>query len=174
MATFFGGSAARRAVGAAALAGLLMTGSSGVHAQALVVAVVVHPANAETQLSSAELCDTLRGERTRWADSSLIQVLVPPSDSPEWAVVVRAVCHASVAGFRRQVATSRPFGRASRPPVVAATAAEMKTAVAASPRAIGFLAAPQVDGTLKALSIDGKAPTDPAYPLQKPGKQESR
>ena len=49
MATFFGGSAARRAVGAAALAGLLMTGSSGVHAQALVVAVVVHPANAETQ-----------------------------------------------------------------------------------------------------------------------------
>ena len=79
-------------------------------------------------------------------------------------------------GFRRQVASSRAFGRASRPPQPIKTAAELKQRVAASERAIALVAASELDETLKPLSIDGKSPKEGDYPIQastlsKPAKE---
>jgi ABC-type phosphate transport system substrate-binding protein len=153
---------------AAALAAWLTLGS-GIgrpRAETVAIAVVVNPSNVEQGMTSAELCDTLLGERRRWANGSLIQVFVPPAGSQEWTVILRAVCRTSEAGFRRQVASSRAFGHASRPPQVVATASEMKQRVAASPRAIGFVTTSQLDRTVKTLSIDGLSPTDTNYPIQ--------
>src|SRR3954470_19187043 len=99
-------------------------------AQTSSIAVVVNSSNTEERMTSAELCDTLLGERQRWANGKLIQVFVPPAGSDEWKIVVRAVCRTSEAGFRRQVASSRAFGHASRPPQAVKTAAEMKQRVA--------------------------------------------
>ena len=135
-------------------------------AETVVIAVVVNPSNTEEGMTSAELCDTLLGERRRWTNGSLIQVFVPPAGSQEWTVVLRAVCRTSEAGFRRQVASSRAFGHASRPPQVVETASEMKRRVAASQRAIGFVTSSQLDSTVKTLSIDGRSPADAKYSIQ--------
>jgi hypothetical protein len=135
-------------------------------AETIVIAVIINPSNAERQMARSELCDILRGDRQRWPDGGLIQVFVPPARSPEWSVVIRAVCHLSEEGFRRQVGSSRAFGRASRPPQVISSAAEMKQRIAVSERALGFVATSQLDSTVKTLSIDRKAPTDPDYPIK--------
>jgi hypothetical protein len=140
----------------------------------VVVAVVVHPSNVEDRITSAELCDTLLGERRRWLDGRPIEVLVPPAGSSEWTVAIRAVCRTSEAGFKRQVASSRAFGRASRPPQIVETAADMKKRVAASPRALGFLTVTELDATVKALLIDGLPPTDAKYLIQGPAKPTPR
>jgi ABC-type phosphate transport system substrate-binding protein len=137
-------------------------------AQDASIAVVVNPSNTETGMTSAELCDTLLGDRQRWTNGKLIQVFVPPAGSDEWKVVVRAVCRTSESGFRRQVGSSRAFGHASRPPQVIKTAAEMKQRVAASERALGFVPASQLENSVKALSIDGKSPSDSDYPIRTP------
>ena len=166
---------ARRCL-AAALVGWLTLGS-GIgrpRAQTVAVAVVVNLSNVEEGMTSAELCDTLLGERRRWANGSLIQVFVPPADSQEWTVVLRAVCRTSEAGFRRQVASSRAFGHASRPPQVVATASEMKQRVAASEWAIGFVTTSQLDSTVKTLPIDGRSPTDTEYSIQASTKTPPR
>lgn len=133
--------------------------------QAAAIAVVVHPSNPQEQMTRALLCDILLGERQRWPNGSLIEVSVPPTGSQEWRAVLRAACRMSEAGFSRQVASSRAFGRASRPPQVVATASEMKQRVAASQRAIGFVAVPELDSTVKSLAIDGKKPTDEGYTI---------
>ena len=166
---------ARRCLAAALVAWLALgSGIERPHAETIVIAVVVNPSNTEQKMTRAELCDTLLGDRQRWLDGSRIQVLVPPANSPEWTVVLRAVCRMSEAGFRRQVASSRAFGHASRPPQVVASAAEMKQRVAASQRAIGFVRTSQLDNTVKTLSIDGKSPTDPDYPIQAPAEPPRR
>lgn len=133
--------------------------------QVAAIAVVVHPANPHERMTRALLCDILLGERQRWPNGSLIDVAVPPAGSQEWRAVLRAACRMSEAGFSRQVASSRAFGRASRPPQVVATASEMKQRVATSHRAIGFVAVPELDSTVKALVIDGKRPTDAGYAI---------
>lgn len=135
-------------------------------AQAIATAVIVSPANSQERMTSAQLCDILIGDRRRWADRSLIEVYVPEAGSPEWKAVLRATCRTSEADFRRQVASSRAFGRASRPPQVVTAAIDMKRRVAESPRAIGFVTASELDATVRALAIDGKAPGDPDYPIQ--------
>jgi ABC-type phosphate transport system substrate-binding protein len=166
---------ARRCLSAALVACLTLGLEIGrTRAETVVIAVVVHPSNSEQGMTSAELCDTLLGERRRWENGSLIQVLVPPAGSEEWTIVLRAVCRTSEAGFRRQVASSRAFGHASRPPQVVGTASEMKQRVAASERAIGFVTTSQLDNTVKALSIDGRAPTDAEYPIHASTKDPSR
>jgi hypothetical protein len=151
----------------AALAGCLVLGFAidGARAQAVTIAVVVNPANLERGMSSAELCDILLGERQRWPNGRRIQALVPPAGSPEWTVVLRAVCRLSEAGFSRQVGSRRAFGRSVRPPQAVADASELRRRVAASVDAIGLVAAPQLDGTVKVLSIDGRLPTDAEYSI---------
>ena len=166
---------ARRCLTAALMAALTFASEIGrPRAQSLTVAVVVNLSNSEQRMMSAELCDTLLGERRRWPDGSLIRVLVPPAGSEEWKIVVRQVCRTSEEGFRRQVAGSRAFGRANRLPQVVATASEMKQRVAASAQAIGFVTLPQLDNTVKTLSIDGRSPTDPEYLIQASTKELSR
>jgi hypothetical protein len=166
---------ARRALTAASVASLTLgAGLERSHAQNAAIAVVVNPSNNEDRMTSAELCDTLLGERQRWPDGSLIQVFVPPAGSQEWNAVLRAVCRMSEAGFVRKVGSSRAFGHASRPPQAVATASEMKEKVAGSRRALGFVAASEVDKTVKPLSIDGKSPGDANYSIQMTGKDSRR
>lgn len=136
------------------------------HAQGDPVAVIVHPANTESGMTSARLCDTLLGERQRWSNGELIQVLVPARGSKEWEAVVRAACRTNEVGFSRRLGASRAFGRVSRAPQPIATSSEMTQRVAASPRALGFVVATAVESTVRVLPIDGKSPTDSEYPIQ--------
>jgi ABC-type phosphate transport system substrate-binding protein len=158
---------ARRCLAVVAVAWVILgAGIERPRGQSEAIAVVVHPSNSEQRMTSAELCDILLGERQRWPNGSLIQVFVPPAGSQEWTLVLRAVCRMSESGFRRQVASSRFFGHASRPPQVVATASELKQRVAASQRAIGFVTTSRLDATVKTLSIDGRSPTDTDYSIQ--------
>lgn len=151
---------------AAILSLTILLGAVRPRAQDAALAVVVHPSNALEGMTRVELCDVLLGERQRWPDGNLIEVFVPPAGSREWRLVLRAVCRTNEANFRRQVAGRRAFGRASRLPRTFATNEEIKGRVAASPRALGFVPVPSLDPTLKALSIDGRPPSDPKYPIQ--------
>lgn len=155
-----------RHAAAATLSLTLVLGSVGTRAQNAALAVVVHPSNALESMTRVELCDVLLGERQRWPDGKLIEVFVPPAGSLEWRLVLRAVCRTNEANFRRQVAGRRAFGRANRLPRTFATNEEIKGRVAASPRALGFVPAPSLDPTLKVLSIEGRPPSDPEYPIQ--------
>jgi ABC-type phosphate transport system substrate-binding protein len=137
--------------------------------QAATIAAIVNPGNATSGLSSIELCDILLGDRQRWSNGGRVQVLAPPVGSPEWAAVLKAVCGMSEAGFVRQLNSRRALGRASRPPQVVATPSDMRRLVAGSPNALGFLTASQLDGSVKALTVDGLSPTQPGYPIGPPG-----
>lgn len=130
------------------------------------VAVVAHPSNVHERMTTSELCDVLLGERQRWPTGAPIDVILPPPGSRAWSAILRATCRTNEERFRRQVTARRAFGRASRPPVIIETDAEMVQRVAESERALGFVAAAALDGTVKVLLIDGRSAGDPAYPIR--------
>lgn len=158
--------ALRRRVAIATLSLSVLVTTAGPGAQGTAIAVVVHPGNDQERMTTTDLCDILLGERQRWANGDPIDVFVPPTNSQAWSAVLRGACRTTAVSFRRQVAGRRAFGRATRPLRTMATDADIKQRVGALPRALGFIITASVDLTVKALLIDGKPPSDPAYPLR--------
>jgi hypothetical protein len=81
----------------------------------------------------------------RGAGSTVVLQMAPPSVSAYWI--------------------DRRIRGQGLPPRTVPTPQLMKAVVAKLPGAIGYIAIDQLDDAVQALLIDGKAPSDPRYPL---------
>lgn len=112
------------------------------------VAVVVHPDNPVTNLTVAQLRDIYAGKIKCWSvvggEKGAISALVREEGSEQ-----RKAVEATVMGGRAVEAGLK----------VTASMDEMKTAVAGDKLAIGYILGSAVDETVKAISLNGVAPT---------------
>ena len=113
------------------------------------VAIVVHPSNKVSKLTSQQVIDILSGKITNWSD-------VGGSNAK-----IQVVGRDEASGTRDYVQTTI-IGKTAKFPADALAmpgTGQLKAAVAQTPDAIGYMSAAQVDITVKAVKIDGVAPS---------------
>jgi hypothetical protein len=135
-------------------------------AAATPVAIVVSPDVPVDDLSFSEVRKLFLGERQFWNPKLRVVLLMRAPVAPERNVVLRTIYQMSEAQFR-QYWISKVFRAdvSSGPKIVYSNemASELVNAI---PGAVAFVDASQVPKGLKVLKIDGKMPSDKAYPLR--------
>lgn len=126
------------------------------------IAIVVHPDNAATGLTKDQVVKIFAGEITDWSEvggsNGTITVIAREEGSG-----TRSAFEEMVMG--ETLITSRAILQPSN--------GALRTAVSTTPLSIGFLSLGYIDNTVKALSVDGVAPTEEnckagKYPVVRP------
>ena len=112
-----------------------------------------------------ELGRIFRCEKTDGPAGLKLTIANREKGSPERNLFLKKVYHMNHAAYGRFFLQAVFTGALSAPPRIIPTAAGMKQAAAASPGTVTYILASQIDGTVKALKIDGLAPGDANYPL---------
>jgi ABC-type phosphate transport system substrate-binding protein len=128
------------------------------------VSFIVSAKRPVKNVSSAELGRIFLGQTSRWPDGHRIVLYVRPSNTPEGRVFLDRVVHMADIDYSQWWIGAVFRGQAAAAPRVVETAEAMLKLVAADTDAIGFIAA-GAPADVVVLTVDGKAPSDAAYPI---------
>jgi len=136
------------------------------------VAVIVNKSNPVAAMTIVQLRAILLGAGARWTNGHKITVVMTPAGQPERSRIIRVVCGMSetdfnlsfIHGWRNPDGTMN--GAGGERPTVLGTALQVRQSVAATPHAVGFIRASQVDESVRVVTIDGSHPGEQAYKLR--------
>jgi ABC-type phosphate transport system substrate-binding protein len=156
----------RARTAAAVVLGLAALGAA---ADAGDVAIIVHRSHPENGLTMAELSRVFRMEQQHWKSGDRIDVVLQASGSEKDTII-----QSRVLGLRASELPAFWLGKTFRGEITGAprsfaSDASVKQVVGGSLRAVGYIDSVLLDGTVKALKIDGKSPGEPGYPLSRAG-----
>ncbi len=138
----------------------MFVGAACCLAQARQLAVVTDPANAVSDLTTAELVKIFNARTQTWPDGKAIKVVIPDPDSPEMRLVFRKLL--AMAPEQAQV-----FVQSHSSLFVVASSDEAVLRFVASTRgAIGIVDLFSITKDVKVLKVDGKLPVEPGYVLR--------
>jgi ABC-type phosphate transport system substrate-binding protein len=129
------------------------------------VAVIVHPSNPQSDVSSADLVQILKMERQHWSAGGRIYVVLQESGTREKELVLRKLYGMKEAELKQHYLGKLYRGEIASFPRIAHSNAAARRLVSQAPNAISFVDAASADATVKVLRIDGKKPGEPAYVL---------
>jgi ABC-type phosphate transport system substrate-binding protein len=148
------------------LAGLLaLVGLNVEAATAPEVAVIVHPSNPQSDVSSADLVQILKMERQHWAAGGRIYVVLQESGTREKELVLKKLYRMTDAELKQDYLGKLYRGEIASFPRIAHSNAAARKLVSQAPNAISFIDAASADATVKVLRIQGKKPGEPGYVL---------
>ena len=130
-----------------------------------VLAVIVNPKNSTTNLTFNQLRSYMKLERQFWPDKERCALLLRPSNSPEMKILLEQVYRMSADELRKYWVGKVFRGEIPARPAVVPTAAAAGTRVRKVPAALTVVLSDQMPEGVRALTIDGKKPGDPGYPL---------
>jgi phosphate transport system substrate-binding protein len=130
------------------------------------LAIIVAASVPLDAVTSEQLGRIFRCEETDGPNGTKLTVLNREKGCPERQLVLRKIYHMNDAAYNRFFMQAVFTGALAAPPQVVAGGAAMRRAAAANPGAVTYIRATQLDGTVKALKIDGLSPGDPDYPLK--------
>lgn len=129
------------------------------------VAIIVHRNQPQEAVSMAELGRIFRLDQQHWKNGEKIDLVLQLSGSAKEAVILDRI-------YRMKAEELKPFwlgkifrGELTAAPRTFASDASVRQYVAGNLRAVGFIDSVLLDAAVKALSIDGKRPGEPGYPL---------
>lgn len=128
-----------------------------------VLAVVVHPSAPLSDLTLDNLRRLYLGKTRTFRDGKPVTLLELPSVRKAFYRLALGMTEDQV---KRAWIALVFQGEANAPPRVMASAEEVRAWVASHPDAIGFLPVDAVTTGVKVLTIGGKGPRDPGYPLR--------
>ena len=129
------------------------------------VAVIVHPSNPQSDVSSADLVQILKMERQHWAAGGRIYLVLQESGTQEKELVLRRLYRMKDAEVKQHYLGKLYRGEIASFPRIAHSNAAARRLVSQAPNAISFVDASALDATVKVLRIDGKKPGEPGYAL---------
>lgn len=130
------------------------------------VSFIVSARRAQRSVSSAELRRMFLGQTSRWSDGRRIIIYVRPSNTAEGRVFLDRLIRMSDIDYSQWWIGAVFRGEAAATPRVIDSPDAMIKAVAENADAIGFIATPNnVSGDVTVLAVDGKQPSDAAYPI---------
>jgi ABC-type phosphate transport system substrate-binding protein len=138
------------------------------HARMASATFVVSPHSALRDLSSSELRRIFLGQTSRWRDRHRIVLCLPPTRSPEETLLLDRVVRMSAIDYSQQWVGAVFRGEVAAVPRVFGSRQALLEAVAENPYAIGVVAT--TEETIEpavAITVDGKSPDDPAYPVRR-------
>jgi ABC-type phosphate transport system substrate-binding protein len=131
------------------------------------LAIIVHPSNPIDNLTFSELRRILMLDTQTWPHGRKITVVLRERGQPERGDAIRLICGLSEGDYDKHILFRTFQGSVNIGPRSIQSAAAMLRFVYSAPGAIGYVAADQVDATVKTLRIDGALPGDPRYPLRR-------
>jgi ABC-type phosphate transport system substrate-binding protein len=130
------------------------------------VAVIVNAANPLRDPTFEELRSIFKLEQQEWEAGRRIELVLPPAGSLEERVLLDAVYRQSEIQLRKTWARRMYAGEIPTVPSAARSAGAVVTAVKRSRNAIGVVSvADGIPKGVRVLSISGKRPGEPGYPL---------
>lgn len=129
------------------------------------VAIIVHRNHPQSALTSTELSRIFRLDQQHWKNGDRIELVLQLSGSAKEAVILERVYH-------MRADELKPFwlgkifrGELTAAPRSFASDMSVRQYVSANLHAVGYIDSALLDASVKALSIDGKHPGEPGYPL---------
>jgi len=130
------------------------------------LAIIVNQANSLDDLSLKDLKTVFLGERSHWPNGRRITLVMMDPGLAERKAVLRDVCHMSEPEFSRHFLQGLFTGEVFVSPKTLSTPTGVRKFVFNVPGAIGYLRASDLDGTVKAIKVNGLRPEDAEYPLK--------
>jgi ABC-type phosphate transport system substrate-binding protein len=122
--------------------------------------------NTVRNLSEGDLRRIFLGEISRWPSGRRIVLYVRPFDSPSGRLFLDRLMRMSDIDYAQWWLGAVFRGRAAAAPRVMESHEAMARAVATNADAIGFDSSSPLDPELLILTIEGRAPSDPRYPIR--------
>jgi ABC-type phosphate transport system substrate-binding protein len=135
------------------------------------IVVIVNAANPVDNLSMSELKKLFLSDRSKWDTGKSVAPVMVAAGAPERTAFLKIVCGMSDGDFGKYFMQAAFSGKSATPPKEVGNSASVKSVVAGSPGAIGFVKAADFhgdgsDGGVKAVKIDGMAASDDGYKLK--------
>ncbi len=152
--------------------GLLIVGQFGIvpmaHSQTSQrsIAIVVHSGVDADNLTFSQLRKIFMGDQQFWSDRKRITLLVRAPEAYERDAVLKHIYEMNEGQFRQYWIAKIFRSEVTSGPKIVYSTEMAHELVRALPGSITFMRAADVGAGMKVLRIDGKAPTDPGYPLR--------
>ncbi|MGA3107024.1 MAG: hypothetical protein ABSD53_21270 [Terriglobales bacterium] len=135
------------------------------------IVVIVNASNPVDSLSLAELKKLFLSDRSRWDTGKAVAPVMLAPGAPERVSFLKTVCGMNDAELGKYFMQAAFTGKSATPPKEVGSSSAVKSFVASSPGAIGFVKALDFhgdgsEGGIKALKIDGTAAGDAGYKLK--------
>jgi ABC-type phosphate transport system substrate-binding protein len=135
------------------------------------IVVIVNGANPVGNLSVGELKKLFLSDRSRWDTGKAVAPVMVTPGSPERTAFLKIICGMNDGDFGKYFLQAAFTGKSATPPKEVSSAASVKSFVASSPGAIGFVKAGDFhgdgsDGGVKSVKVDGLSASDPGYKLK--------
>jgi ABC-type phosphate transport system substrate-binding protein len=133
------------------------------------IVVIVNSANPVDNLSMGELKKLFLSDRSRWDTGKAVAPVMLAPGAPERTSFLKIVCGMNDADLGKYFMQAAFTGKSATPPKEVGSASAVKSFVAGSPGAIGFVKAsdlPAGDTTVRAVKVDGEAAADPGYKIK--------
>ena len=130
------------------------------------LAVIVNKSSALDLVSSADLQRYFKADKTKAPDGTKIVIVMMDVGQPERDAALKSIYKMSESEYSDFIVSATFTGAMAAAPKTLPSAAAMKSYVANTPGAIGYIRASAVDDTVKALKVDGKSPGEADYSLK--------
>jgi ABC-type phosphate transport system substrate-binding protein len=135
------------------------------------IVVIVNQANPVQNVSMDELRKIFLSDRNRWDTGKTIAPVIAGRGAAERAAFLKIVCGMRDAEFSKYFLQAAFTGKDVTPPREVLSGRDVKSVVAGSPGAIGFIRALDFhgdgsDGGVKAVRVEGLLASDPGYKLR--------
>ena len=135
------------------------------------IVVIVNQANPVQNVSMAELRKIFLSDRNRWDTGKNIAPVIAARGTAERVAFLKIVCGMRDAEFNKFFLQAAFTGKDVTPPREVLSSRDVKSIVAASPGASGFIRGLDFhgdgsDGGVKAVKVEGLLASDPGYKLR--------
>jgi ABC-type phosphate transport system substrate-binding protein len=133
------------------------------------IVVIVNSANPVANLSAGELKKLFLSDRSRWDTGKAVAPVMVGAGAPERTSFLKIVCGMSDGDLSKYFMQAAFTGKSATPPKEVGSAGAVKSFVASSPGAIGFVKASDLssgDTSVKAVKVDGTSAGDPGYKIK--------
>jgi ABC-type phosphate transport system substrate-binding protein len=133
------------------------------------IVVIVNSSNPADDLKIGDLKKLFMSDRSRWDTGKAVAPVMLGSGAPERTAFLKIVCGMNDADFNKYFVQAAFTGKDVTPPKEVSSSKDVKSIVAASPGAIGFVRAAEFstgDSGIKAVKVDGAAAGDAGYKIK--------
>ena len=130
------------------------------------LAVIVNKSSKLEDVSSADLAKYFKADKTKTPDGTKLVLVVHDVGRAEREAALKGIYRMSEIAYTEHFVEATFTGAVAAAPKALPSAAAVKKFVADAPGGIGYVRGSDLDDTVKALKIDGKAPGDADYKLK--------
>jgi phosphate transport system substrate-binding protein len=130
-----------------------------------VYALVVHPSTRVSDLSLADVRRIFLGDQQFWPDGGRVVLFVHGPGTPGRSVALQHVYRMREPEFKRYWIAKTFRGDVAAGPKIVSGDELAKQLTASIPGAVALVRASEVDASVKVVTVDGRAPDAPQYPL---------